>query len=223
MSLPIHCLDADRLPAAEAGTVLFETNRLIIRRFLLSDAPSLAVALNHKEVVMQLSDRFQYPYTASDAETAISQSFPSQLDNQFTAAYPRSVAVCIKPSTTDNSSSDPRFIGSMIAHAGKDMAYRTWSLGYALTPEIWGRGYGAEALIGFRDWLFETWPRLARLEASVFASDPASAKILLKAGFLEEGLRRACLEKNGVLLDARQFAILRGDCLASGTECNRFN
>lgn len=210
MSLPLHCLDAAKRPAVEAGAVLFETNRLIIRRFLLADAPSLAAALNHKEVVIQLSDRFQYPYTVSDAETAIASSFPSQQDNEFTVAYPRSVAVCIKANTTDNSSSEPRLIGSMIAHAGKSMEYRTWSLGYALTPEVWGRGYAAEAVTGFRDWLFETWPRLARLEASVFATNPASAKVLLKAGFCEEGVRKACLEKGGVLLDTRQFAILRG-------------
>ncbi|EGX94614.1 acetyltransferase [Cordyceps militaris CM01] len=212
MSMPLHFLDSNERPTTEAGAVLFETSRLVIRRFLVTDAPSLAAALNHKEVVAQLSDRFRYPFTVSDAETAISLSFPSEQDNQLTAPYPRSVAVCIKPNTVDNSSPEPRLIGSMVAHAGKDMAYRTWSLGYALTPEVWGRGFAAEAVTGLRDWVFETWPRLARLEASVFSTNPASARVLFKAGFREEGLRRACLEKNGVLLDARQFAILRGDC-----------
>ncbi|OAA69109.1 acetyltransferase [Cordyceps fumosorosea ARSEF 2679] len=209
MSTSLHYLYSNERPDTRAGTVLFETSRLIIRRFQMADAASLAAAMNHKEVVAQLSDRFQYPYTVSDAEAAISQSFPSEQDDECTAAYPRSVAVCIKPGTVDNASSEPRLIGSMVAHAGKDMAYRTWSLGYALTPDVWGRGYAAEAVTAFRDWLFATWPRLARLEASVFSTNPASARVLLKAGFDEEGIRRDSLEKNGVLLDARQFAVLR--------------
>ncbi|TQV96690.1 acetyltransferase [Cordyceps javanica] len=213
MATPLHYLNSHKRPSTEAGAVLLETSRLIIRRFLTTDAPSLAVALNHKEVVVQLSDRFKHPYEESDAATAVEQSFPSEHDNQFSAAYPRSVAVCIKPDTVDNSSPEPWLIGSIIAHAGTGMAYRTWSIGYALTPEVWGKGYAAEAVTGFKDWLFDTWPRLARVEASVYSTNIASARVLLKAGFSEEGLRRACLEKNGVLIDTRQFAILRGgDC-----------
>ncbi|KAJ3498542.1 hypothetical protein NLG97_g1035 [Lecanicillium saksenae] len=204
-------LDADSRPCAKPGAVLLETDRLLIRRFLMSDAPGLSAALNHEEVIIQLSNRFQYPFTPADAEAAISLSFPLQHDSDITAAYPRSVALCIKPKTTDNPSHEPRLIGSMIAHAGENMSYRTWSIGYAITPEVWGRGYATEALIAFSDWLLETWPRIARLEGNTFSTNGASAKVLLKAGFTEEGVRRSAVEKNGVLLDTRQFARLKAD------------
>ncbi|KAJ6785944.1 hypothetical protein PWT90_03894 [Aphanocladium album] len=208
MLLPKQPLDAESRPCIEAGAVLVETDRLLIRRFCLSDAPSLSAALNHEDVINQLSNRFQYPFTPSNAEATISSSFPSEQDSDITAAYPRSVALCIKP---DNPSHEPRLIGSMIAHAGENMSYRTWSLGYAITPEVWGRRYATEAVIAFSDWLMKTWPRIVRLEASAFAANGASAKVLLKAGFTEEGVRRFAVEKNGVLLDTRQFARLRAN------------
>lgn len=205
MSVPPFCLESPTPPSPTVGTVLFETGRLVIRRFLLSDALDFAATINHQQVIKQLSERFQYPYTVANAETVISASFPTSQDNQFTAAYPRAVAVCLKADQDCSSPTEARLIGSMAANAGQGMAYRTWSLGYALTPSVWGQGYATEAITGFKDWLFETWPRLQRLEASAYATNLASCKVLLKAGFYEEGRRKSCLEKDGVLHDTRQF------------------
>lgn len=211
MSVPPYCLESPTPPSSAAGTVLFETRRLVVRRFLPSDASDFAAAINHQQVIKQLSERFLYPYTVTNAEIVISASFPTLQDNQFTAAYPRAVAVCLKTDQDCSSSTQSQLIGSMVAHAGQGMTYRTWSLGYALTPSVWGQGYATEAIVGFKDWLFETWPRLQRLEASAYATNIASCKVLLKAGFYEEGLRKSCLEKDGVLHDTRQFALLRNE------------
>lgn len=91
------------------------------------------------------------------------------------------------------------------------MAYKTWTIGYGMAPSCWGHGYATEAVRGFTQWLFLTWTGIQRLEASVFSTNPASAKVLLKVGFTEEGTRRSAMEKNGILVDVRQFGLLRDE------------
>lgn len=56
-------------PSPSPGTVLFQTDRLLIRRYLPSDAPALAAAGNDPLVAYNLSDRFPHPYTLAAAES----------------------------------------------------------------------------------------------------------------------------------------------------------
>ena len=50
---------------------------------------------------------------------------------------------------------------------------------------------------------------LSRLAAQVMAGNPASARVLLKNGFDEEGVERQSVLKDGQLHDMRCFARLR--------------
>ena len=50
---------------------------------------------------------------------------------------------------------------------------------------------------------------LARLSAQVMAGNPASARVLLKNGFVEEGTERQSVFKDGQLHDMRCFARIR--------------
>ena len=50
---------------------------------------------------------------------------------------------------------------------------------------------------------------LARIWATVFESNPASARVLEKAGYELEGRLRKSVYKNGVLMDGFLYAILR--------------
>ena len=61
---------------------------------------------------------------------------------------------------------------------------------------------------GFAPWVIEQLG-LYRLAAQVMAGNPASARVLLKTGFIEEGLERQAVFKDGVLHDMRCFARLR--------------
>lgn len=47
---------------------------------------------------------------------------------------------------------------------------------------------------------------LALLAAQVMAYEPASARVLLKNGFIEDGMERQSLFKDGALHDMRCFA-----------------
>lgn len=85
---------------------------------------------------------------------------------------------------------------------GQDVHRQTAGLGYWLGEEFWGRGIVTEAVATFTDFCFENFP-LRRIYAEVFANNPASARVLEKAGFVFEGRLKNNIFKDGQLLDSR--------------------
>jgi RimJ/RimL family protein N-acetyltransferase len=63
---------------------------------------------------------------------------------------------------------------------------RVAELGYALGRAYWGRGYATEAVQAMLD--HARLLRLRRLEAYSFVDNPASARVLEKAGFADLGV-----------------------------------
>lgn len=87
---------------------------------------------------------------------------------------------------------------------------QTASLGYWAGQPFARQGYISSAVrtvIGFaRDTL-----RLHRMEAACLPTNAASASLLLKAGFIEEGYARAYLKINGEWRDHRLFGQILGE------------
>lgn len=87
-----------------------------------------------------------------------------------------------------------------------DPANFTVEVGFALGQPWWGRGLATEAVQAASTWLLDQGVR--RLEARVFRENAASARVMEKAGYVEEGrLRRAAWAK-GRAWDVRIFARL---------------
>lgn len=80
---------------------------------------------------------------------------------------------------------------------------------YELARPAWGRGLATEAL-GAMVAFGHGAAGLHRIEAVVMPGNDASAQVLRKAGFEEEGLLRAYGLWNGVYHDMRMFSIVRG-------------
>jgi [ribosomal protein S5]-alanine N-acetyltransferase len=78
-------------------------------------------------------------------------------------------------------------------------------LGYWLGEEFWGRGIMTEAVAAFTDFCFENF-LLRRIYAEAFANNPASARVLEKAGFAFEGRLKNNVFKDGQLLDSLLYA-----------------
>ncbi|KAL7790845.1 acyl-CoA N-acyltransferase [Trichoderma ceciliae] len=202
---PDRVLSSPCLPSNEPGTVLFETHNLIIRRWRISDAPTLAAAANHPTITLNMRDRFPMPYSLANAEDYLTNYAVSA------ESYPTSVAIFVKSNAGHNTSGEPLFVGGSGLEPKGDVYYRTWELGYWLTPSAWGKGYATEFVKAFVPWAFETWPRLNRIEAMAFVRNEASQNILRKCGFTLEGQRRGALEKNGEVLDESIWGFLRSD------------
>jgi ribosomal-protein-alanine N-acetyltransferase len=92
-------------------------------------------------------------------------------------------------------------------------ASRSAEIGYDLHPAYWQQGIMSEALraviaYGFSEGFFF---RLNRIEALTYVEHEASAGLLRKLGFEEEGIRREYGYWKGETHDLRGFSLLRRD------------
>ena len=72
-----------------------------------------------------------------------------------------------------------------------------------------GPGHHDRSVVkAFSDYLFETF-EFNRLFAGIFSSNPASGRVLEKAGYTREAILRAHVTKNGELLDEYLYSRLR--------------
>ncbi len=84
-------------------------------------------------------------------------------------------------------------------------ADRAPEAGYWIGREFWGRGLATEALEGALVWASRRWKRRA-LVAGHFVDNPASGRVLEKAGFLYTGeTRRAFSRARGGEIDTRMM------------------
>ncbi|KAF7560854.1 hypothetical protein G7046_g3296 [Stylonectria norvegica] len=203
---PTHILESPHPPSTDPKTILLETDRLVIRRYAVSDAPAMSKAGDDPLVTENLRDGFPSPYTLQAAE-----EFLEMVVKPKETAYPEHNGIFLKPNTKDNPSDQLVFIGAIGIIPKGDVYYRTWELGYWLGRSAWGKGYGTEAVAGFTRWVFATWPRLNRLEATAYSRNLGSANVLKKCGFVAEGRRRGAVEKGGVVMDELIFGLLRSD------------
>jgi ribosomal-protein-alanine N-acetyltransferase len=83
---------------------------------------------------------------------------------------------------------------------------------------VWGRGIAAiatAAVQALADYGFKTF-RLTRIFAVPFTNNPASMRVLGKAGYVREGVMRRSAIKEGVILDQVLYAITDQDLACLG-------
>lgn len=196
-------------PSPTPGTILFETDRLRIRRYLLSDASALIEAANHPE--LYANDETSSPYTLEEAKVYVRSCLC--LENPCIPnlhLYPRRTGIFLKPYVASNP--DYLLIGSMgMLPSYEDINYRTWKLKIWLTPASWGMGYASEAVSAFVRWSFMFWPMLNRIQSSVFDIDDVGERVLVKCGFSREGIKRGSAVKFGTFYDEAMYACIRSD------------
>ena len=161
--------------------------RCTIRPWRLDDAESLAKHANDRKVWLGLRDLFPHPYTIDDAHEFLQKKIIEQSATIF----------CIEINGAA--------VGGIGIHPGQDVHRHTATLGYWLGAEFWGRGIMTEAVAALTDFCFENFP-LRRISAEVFANNPASARVLEKAGFTFEGRLKSHVVKDGQLLDSLLYA-----------------
>jgi RimJ/RimL family protein N-acetyltransferase len=90
----------------------------------------------------------------------------------------------------------------------EDVYRKTALLGYWISEELWGKGIMTEAVKLITDYAF-THLDLIRIQAGVLSKNPASMRVLEKAGYQKEGISRNAIIKNGEVLDEHVYAILK--------------
>lgn len=80
-------------------------------------------------------------------------------------------------------------------------------VGYFFGPDAWGKGYATDAVRTLCRYGFAE-RRLAKLYAHVFETNPASARVLEKVGFREEGRFRDQWFLDGERIDVLRYGLL---------------
>lgn len=170
---------------------VFDCGLCILRRWESSDKTSLIRHANNKKVSRNLRDRFPYPYTDADADAFLAAARASNSRDLIYAIIVGGEAV-----------------GGIGVHPRKDVERHSAEIGYWLGEDFWGRGIATAAVSKLSHRALQE-PDIFRIFAIVFASNPASARVLEKAGFLREGLMSRAVLKAGVLIDAALYAMTR--------------
>src|SRR5882757_4193538 len=142
--------------------------RCTIRPWRLNDAESLARHANSRKVWLAVRDPFPHPYTIQDAHEFLQRTVSEESAMKF----------CIEI--------EGAAVGGIGVHPGQDVHRHTATVGYWLGEEFRGRGIMTETVTVVTDFCSENF-RLRRISAEVFANNPASARVLEKAGFIFEG------------------------------------
>jgi ribosomal-protein-alanine N-acetyltransferase len=83
-------------------------------------------------------------------------------------------------------------------------------IGYWLLPNYWGQGIIQEVMPVVISYLFQ-YKKLHRIEALVETGNASSDKVLIKAGFVFEGVLRDFEKKNGRFISLSMYSLLSTD------------
>lgn len=170
--------------------MLIQFDEWQIRSFRADDAPALARYGNNRAVWRNIWDKHPYPYGVADAEEWI--QWAMQQD----------------PETTFAIASADEAIGTIGFLPQGDVARLSAEIGYWLGEPFWGRGITTRAVQALTEHAFEEF-EFVRLYATVMVWNPASARVLEKAGYQYEGLMRQSAFKDGEIIDQWLYATLR--------------
>jgi RimJ/RimL family protein N-acetyltransferase len=163
--------------------------RVTLRAWRPSDAPSLAKHANNRKVASQLRDRFPHPYTLADAR-------------QFIEAVSGA-----RPTTLFAMVVDSEAVGGIGFSPGADVERFSAEVGYWLAEPYWGRGITVDAIRLMSTYAFETCNML-RLFALPFADNARSIRVLEKSGYTREALLRSSSVKYGEIRDQALYALI---------------
>lgn len=170
------------------------TPRLTLRRLRLRDADDLFAYAADPEVAR---------HVLWDAHRNISQSrrFLWGAIRQYRKGLPASFAIECKR--------DGKMIGT-IGFMWINTDHKSAEIGYSLSRDYWNQGIMTEALREVLRFGFEDLA-LNRIEAQHELDNPASGRVMQKAGMKMEGVLRQRLINKGKKVDVALYAILQSE------------
>lgn len=166
-------------------------SRALLRPWRRGDAESLTRHADDREVWRNMRDRFPHPYTLRDAKEWLA----------FIETTPAGATFAIEV--------DGEAVGGIGFEPLADVFRVGCELGYWIGKPHWGKGITTEAVRAVTEHLFTHFDFI-RVQASVFSWNPASARVLEKAGYTLEATNRRSMIKQGEVGDRWLYVRLRG-------------
>ncbi|MCK5295458.1 MAG: GNAT family N-acetyltransferase [Alphaproteobacteria bacterium] len=142
-----------------------QTNRLVLRPFILEDAEAVYNYIKDWEVAKYTS-HIPYPY-----EKEMAESWLSAIIKDMNAGKCFITAIINREN------------GSLIGGVGLDFENRKAELGYWLAKHAWGNGYATEAVQAMVACGFDVF-NMESIKAGVHPQNTASSNVLKKLGFV---------------------------------------
>ena len=161
----------------------------LIREWRRGDEASRVRHANNPNVSRNLREIFPYPYTADEATRWITHASSKTPTTDF--------AIVV----------DGEAAGGIGFVQRGDVERRSVDIGYWLGEAHWGKGIMTDVVRAVGDHIFANFD-VCRIQTIVFESNPASIRVLEKAGYSYEGRQRKAVTKSGVTMDALMYALV---------------
>ncbi len=182
------------------------TQRLKLRPFQLTEAAEVQ-RMAGSEVIARMTATIPHPYPDGAAEAWILTHAKSYSDGES-----------LQWAIADIESG--KLMGCIGLGLGKNPHKRS-EVGYWIGEEFWGRGYCTEALIATIDFVFSNFD-VNKITSRHLAYNPASGKVMVKAGMTQEGYLKEDSFRNGTFADMVVYGLLRSEW-KTGSFTNKIN
>ena len=169
-----------------------ETERLLLRPLVLSDCPAIRRLAGDRDVAATTRD-IEHPY-----EDGMAESWVETSQRQYLAGELVHFAITL--------AQDETFLGAITLHL--DQGEKQAELSYWVGKPFWNLGYATEAVRAvLRHGLVAMG--LDRVYAAHFTRNPASGRVMQKAGMFHEGFLKGHTKKWGKLEDLELYGMTR--------------
>lgn len=170
---------------------ILETERMVLRRITLADAPDL-FEIRSNPKAMHYLDRL-LAKTIKDVEDLI-QRIEQGIESNSGLVWGMSLKT------------NPKLIGTLGYHNIQKENHRA-ELGYMLHPDFWHQGLMTEGVAKVLAFGFGTL-RLHTMEGHVNPANAPSIQVLTRQGFVKEGYFRENIYYEGKFLDTEVYGLI---------------
>ena len=158
-----------------------------LRKYTLDDMDSLVRLADNRNVSRYLAPQFPFPYTMDDARWWIETGSCAEGAESFVIEYMG------------------RFAGGIGITPQKGWRNHMAEIGYWLGEDYWGRGITTAALTQMCEYAFSVCG-YEKLYAPVLAPNRTSMRVLEKCGFMQEGILKHEVYRDGTYYDLYYYA-----------------
>ena len=178
------------------GTQSIETKRLLLRPFVESDYQAM-----YDNWASRPDNLLHVTWYAHESPEVTQQSIARWVENYQNMDFYK-WAICLKE--------NPDSVIGDISMVDMDEAVNACEVGYILSKDYWGQGLMTEALKAVLIYLLQD-TRFNRVTARFVTANPASGRVMAKAGMSYEGTFRQAVFHKGLVKDFSVYGILKSD------------